>query len=112
MRVPSYAVLWRKLRSRRWYPHSRLARFTTYILTVALLVYLLQRLVRLVVPSASSLLGPWIRLLTVSGAVLTLVLVLRWVRRDWMWRLRNRMIVTYGSIGVCPLRLTASSVAR
>src|SRR6266550_40065 len=108
MRVPSYAVLWRKLRSRRLYPHSRLARFTTYILAVALLLYLLHRLVRLVVPSASSSLGPWITLLTVSGAVLTLVWVLRWVRRDLMWRLRNRLIVTYVFIGVIPLLLLAS----
>ena len=47
----------------------------------------------------------WVVLLTIVLAVLGFILGLRWFRRRFMWRLRNRLIVTYVFIGVIPLVL-------
>ncbi|MEO6119648.1 MAG: hypothetical protein ABIP12_03075, partial [Terriglobales bacterium] len=43
------------------------------------------------------------------GSVL-IVLLLRWVRNEMLWRLRNRLIVTYVFIGVIPVLLVVTMV--
>ena len=40
--------------------------------------------------------------------VFLLLMGFRWVRRELMWRLRNRLIVTYIFIGVIPILLLVS----
>jgi sigma-B regulation protein RsbU (phosphoserine phosphatase) len=49
--------------------------------------------------------GGWAAFTTVVFVFLTLVLLCRWGYRPLMWRLRNRLIVTYLFIGVMPILL-------
>src|SRR5260370_38784032 len=55
-------------------------------------------------------LGGWIALLTFVNVILFGILAIRWLRNTLMWRLRNRLIVTYLFIGVIPLGLIAAIV--
>ena len=87
----------------RFAPASALGRFTLYLLLVDLFLYGLSRL-RLG-QSGGAVPGFWVVLLTITLLVLGFILSLRWFRRRFMWRLRNRLIVTYTFIGVIPLVL-------
>ena len=84
-------------------PSSGLGRFTLYLLLVDLFIYGLSRWL----PGGriGGALDVWVVLLTATLIVLGLLLSLRWFRRRFMWRLRNRLIVTYTFIGVIPLVL-------
>jgi len=84
-------------------PTSGLGRFTLYLLLVDLFIYGLSRLRS--GQSGGGALDVWVVLLTSALIVLGLILGLRWFRRRFMWRLRNRLIVTYTFIGVIPLVL-------
>ncbi|HYN16062.1 MAG TPA: SpoIIE family protein phosphatase [Terriglobales bacterium] len=84
-------------------PTSGLGRFALYLLLVDLFIYGLSRL--LSGGRGGGSLDVWVLLLTISLVVLGLILGLRWFRRRFMWRLRNRLIVTYTFIGVIPLVL-------
>jgi phosphoserine phosphatase RsbU/P len=97
MKGPSQYSLRRKLA--RLAPTSGLGRFTLYLLLVDLFIYGLNRL------RSGGALDVWVVLLTIALAVLGFILGLRWLRRRFMWRLRNRLIVTYVFIGVIPLVL-------
>ena len=97
MKGPSYHLLRRRLA--RLAPTSGLGRFTLYVLLVDLFIYGLSRL------RAGGALVVWVVLLTTALIVLGLILSLRWFRRRFMWRLRNRLIVTYVFIAVIPLVL-------
>ncbi|MFI5090757.1 MAG: PP2C family protein-serine/threonine phosphatase [Terriglobales bacterium] len=84
-------------------PTSGLGRFTLYLLLVDLFIYGLNRLRS--GRSGGGALDVWVVLLTSALIVLGFILSLRWFRRRFMWRLRNRLIVTYTFIGVIPLVL-------
>ncbi len=101
MKDPSYHLRRRKLA--RLAPTSGLGRFTLYLLLVDLFIYGLSRLRS--GQSGAGALDVWVVLLTSALIVLGLILGLRWFRRRFMWRLRNRLIVTYTFIGVIPLVL-------
>ena len=101
MRGPSHHPLRRKLA--RLAPASGLGRFTLYLLLVDLFIYGLNR-VRSGGRGGGAL-DVWVLLLTITLVVLGFILGLRWLRRRFMWRLRNRLIVTYTFIGVIPLVL-------
>ena len=101
MKDPSFYVLRRRLA--RLAPASGLGRFTLYLLLVDLFIYGLNRLFS--ARRGAGALDVWVLLLTITLAVLALILSLRWFRRRFMWRLRNRLIVTYIFIGVIPLVL-------
>ena len=47
-------------------------------------------------------LGGWATFLAVSSGLLFLFLGFGWLKRKVLWRLRNRLIVTYVFIGVIP----------
>ena len=47
-------------------------------------------------------LGGWIGFLVFVASLLFFILAFRWVKRRILWRLRNRLIVTYVFIGVIP----------
>ncbi len=55
-------------------------------------------------PSGTMLSG-WATFLIFIFAVCAALMLLRWVRHRLMWRLRNRLIVTYVFIGVIPIVL-------
>ena len=54
------------------------------------------------------MLSGWAQFLSFLFLVFLLLLGLRWVRQRLMWRLRNRLIVTYVFIGVIPVLLLVS----
>jgi len=89
----------------RWFPRSLLGRLTAYIVGLDLFLYLLRRLLRLAGPQGGSSLEGWIDFLTFIAAILLFVVFVRWLRNDLMWRLRNRLIVTYVFMAVVPILL-------
>lgn len=99
------ASLRQKITTWRWFPRSLLARLTLYILAFDLFLYLLQRLLEWAGPKAGSSLAEWIDFLTFIAAILLFALFVRWLRNDVMWRLRNRLIVTYVFMAVVPVLL-------
>ena len=88
------------------WPASRLARAAWYALGTAILLLVLQKLLPLVkAQSFASSLAGWVTFLSLVAIVLFLLLGVRWLRRHLLWRLRNRLIVTYTFIGVIPVVL-------
>lgn len=89
-------------------PRGRLALITCYVLGLDVFLYLLQKLAEILHGHWGDFLGFWIVLLSVSAIVLLLLLARRWVSARMLWRMRNRLIVTYVFIGVVPLLLLIS----
>ena len=84
-------------------PKSGLGRFTLYLLLADLFIYGLSRIFS--GRGGGVALDVWVVLLTIALIVLGLILSFRWFRQRFMWRLRNRLIVTYTFIGFVPLVL-------
>ncbi|HJU12019.1 MAG TPA: HAMP domain-containing protein, partial [Candidatus Binataceae bacterium] len=103
----------RLLRARVWldhnglFPRGKLAFFTLYVLGVDLLLLLIEKSVAILRPSATNYLGGWTIFLTLLSLVLLIVLGARWLSAHALWRMRNRLIVTYVFIGIVPLILLA-----
>jgi phosphoserine phosphatase RsbU/P len=92
-----------------WGRSSGLARLTMYLAGVEILLYLLQRVFRLLRwEHAGDTLSGWIASIGFAFLLLSTILLLRWVRRKLMWSLRNRLIITYVFIGVIPVILLLS----
>ena len=100
-----------KITAWRWFPKSLLGRLTTYILGLDVFLYLLRRLLRLFGPQGGTSLEGWIDFLTFIAAILLFLLFVRWLRNDLMWRLRNRLIVTYVFMAVVPILLLVAMAA-
>ncbi|HUK46845.1 MAG TPA: SpoIIE family protein phosphatase [Terriglobales bacterium] len=99
------------IRSRLWleqrglFPRGKLAFFTVYVLGLDLLLFAIDRIVGSFRTSYTSSLIGWVVFLTLLGFVLLSILGARWLSSRVLWRLRNRLIVTYIFIGVLPLVL-------
>jgi len=87
------------------WPEGRMARLACYLTGLAAVLYGLQRLLALFASSWGEHLSGWVGFLTFVAAVLFSVLAFRWLKRRILWRLRNRLIVTYVFIGVIPALL-------
>src|SRR5271169_2505483 len=87
------------------WPEGRMARLACYLAGMAGVLYALQKLLGLFAPSWGDHLGGWVEFLAFLAAVLFFVLAFRWLKRRVLWRLRNRLIVTYIFIGVIPVIL-------
>jgi len=98
----------RKLVDAGLMPQSRLAYFALLMLGIELLLVVVQWL--LLRSGGQPALAGWIAILTFVNFVLFSILAVRWLRNVLMWRLRNRLIVTYLFIGVIPVALIASIV--
>ncbi len=94
-----------KLRDKGLWPQTWTARVALYVLAVDLLVFALQLLTSRLLPRASANLGGWVSFLSFLAVVLYTVVAFRWLRAKVLWRLRNRLIVTYVFIGVIPVIL-------
>jgi phosphoserine phosphatase RsbU/P len=98
-----------KLRARMltagMWPQGWIARGACYSLGLAVGLFILQMLLKLVAPKAGDSLGGWVKFLVFDAAVLFSILAFRWLKRKLLWRLRNRLIVTYVFIGVIPAAL-------
>lgn len=104
----------RFLRLRLWleqnglFPRGRLAIITTYLFALDILLFTLQKIIATFHPSSAGYLSGWVIALTVITLVLLLRLIERRISAKLLWRMRNRLIVTYVFIGVIPLILLVS----
>ena len=87
------------------WPEGRMARLACYLAAMAVGLFALQKLLGLFAKSWGEHLGGWVGFLVFLAAVLFSILAFRWLRRRILWRLRNRLIVTYVFIGVIPVVL-------
>ena len=94
-----------KLHEKGLWPRSRIAWAALYVLGLDLLLFAVQWLTRQVSPSMSATLGGWVTFLSLLAIVLLAIAGFRWLRSQLLWRLRNRLIVTYVFIGVIPVFL-------
>src|SRR5919198_5187785 len=101
----SYTILRAYLRQPGLWPGSRVAKAAWYSLGFALVLYLLQVLLTAMKSSWGASLGGWVSFLSFLAIFLFTVLAIRWLKARILWRLRNRLIVTYVFIGVVPILL-------
>src|SRR5438105_270484 len=81
-------------------PRSRVAFITLYLSGLNVLLVLLQKAAALLHSSFGTNLGGWIFFLSIVISVLLCVLGARWASSRLLWRLRNRLMITYLFIGV------------
>ena len=86
-------------------PGTRLARAACYFLGLDLLLFAMQKLFGLWKVSWGQALSGWVGILSFLVIVLLTILAYRWLKARLLWRLRNRLIVTYVFIGVIPVVL-------
>src|SRR5450432_2455875 len=84
-------------------PRTRVARAACFLLGLDLLLFALQRLLGIFKVSSGQALSGWVGILSFLAIVLLAVLAFRWLKAKMLWRLRNRLIVTYVFIGVIPV---------
>jgi len=100
-----------RLRLAGLWPESRTARIAWYLLALGGILFGLRGSLALFAPSWGASLGGWATFLAVSSGILFLFLGFGWLRRKVLWRLRNRLIVTYMFIGVIPAVLLVAMAA-
>lgn len=91
-----------RLRVAGLWPESRMARIAWYVLALGGILFGLRGLLALFAPSWGASLGGWAIFLAVSSGILFSFLGFGWLKRKVLWRVRNRLIVTYVFIGVIP----------
>src|SRR5689334_13572607 len=84
------------------WPESRLARVAAYFLASDLLLLVVEKVAGLLKLAFGQGMGGWIVFLTLISSILYSILAYRWLKSRILWRLRNRLIVTYMFIGVIP----------
>ncbi len=94
-----------KLRDAGLWPETRIAWASLYVVALDLLLYALQLATGRIRPRMSASLGGWVIFLSILAIVLLAIVGFRWMRAHLLWRLRNRLIVTYIFIGVIPVFL-------
>jgi sigma-B regulation protein RsbU (phosphoserine phosphatase) len=105
-----YRLVRLKLATLGLVPRTRLARITAYLAAIDLFFYVLHGAFLLsgTMPAGVAALSAWVPFLTFWVIIFGFILLMRWVRKRLMWRLRNRLIVTYVFIGVIPVFLIAA----
>ena len=98
----SYPELRRNLIQVGLWPQGRMSRLACYLAGLAVALFALEKLLDLLSLTWGAHLGGWVSFLTFLAGVLFFVLAFKWVKRRILWRLRNRLIVTYVFIGVIP----------
>ncbi len=98
-----YARLW-LIRTGLW-PSTRLARVACYLSGLDLFLLLLEIVLRLSGNSYGRTLSGWVNFLAYVAVFVFLIVAYRWLKAKVLWRLRNRLIVTYVFIGVIPALL-------
>jgi len=88
-----------------------MARLACYLAGMAAVLFALQKLLGLFAASWGEHLGGWVEYLAFLAAILFSVLLFRWLKLKILWRLRNRLIVTYIFIGVIPAVLLLAMAA-
>src|SRR5690348_8283893 len=85
------------------YPSSGLARFTVWVVGL----YVISETLALAIssPKWSGTFSGWASFFEFVAICTGTWLLIRWIRNKLLWRLRNRLIVTYVFIGVIPVAL-------
>ena len=83
-------------------PKTKLGKTTLWFGYLAAFLQALRLIFR---PGANSMLTGWAGFIGVVFVFFAFLMGFRWVRRKLLWRLRNRLIVTYMFIGVIPVIL-------
>jgi sigma-B regulation protein RsbU (phosphoserine phosphatase) len=96
-----------RLREKGLWPQTWVAWAALYALALDLFLVAVQGLTRGVSPATSASLEGWVTFLSGLAIVLLAIAGYRWLRAKVLWRLRNRLIVTYVFIGVIPIFLLA-----
>jgi sigma-B regulation protein RsbU (phosphoserine phosphatase) len=94
-----------RLRDAGVWPHTRTAWAAWYVLALDLLLVGVQWITGRVNREMAGTLQGWVTFLTALAIVLFTAVSFRWLRAKLLWRLRNRLIVTYVFIGVIPVFL-------
>jgi phosphoserine phosphatase RsbU/P len=94
-----------RLRDKGLWPQSWVAWAALYVLAFDVLLFALHWVTRRVSPATSASLTGWVTFLSGLAIVLLAIAGFRWLRLKLLWRLRNRLIVTYIFIGVIPVFL-------
>jgi phosphoserine phosphatase RsbU/P len=94
-----------RLREKGLWPQTWVAWAALYALALDLLLVAVQGLSRGISPATAASLGGWVTFLSGLAIVLLAIAGYRWLRAKLLWRLRNRLIVTYVFIGVIPVLL-------
>ena len=87
---------------RTLHPKTKLGKTTLWFGYLAAALGILRIVFR---PGSGSLLGGWSSFISFVFLCFAFLMGLRWLRRVMMWRVRNRLIVTYVFIGVIPIIL-------
>jgi len=87
------------------WPQGWIARGACYSLGLAVGLFVLQMVLNLFAPAWAGSIGGWVKFLVFDAALLFSIVAFRWLKRRILWRLRNRLIVTYVFIGVLPTAL-------
>src|SRR4051812_2907211 len=108
MRFPSTRSLRRKLVEYGVFPNTVAGQMTLYLLSLFLVLLVTQQLMRVAGRYAGAAeLSGWIFGIGFVTSVFFLYIFLRWMRQVVMWRLRNRLMITYIFIGLIPVALLA-----
>ncbi len=87
---------------RTLHPRTKLGRTTLWFGYLAVGLEILKLITR---SPAGTLLSGWATFISYVFVIFAILLGFRWLRKRLMWRLRNRLIVTYVFIGVIPVIL-------
>ena len=98
----SYRHLKSKLTGLGLWPTSWLARDACYVLALDLFLFVMRKVLALFSSPWGEGLSAWITALNVTLIISFTILGYRWLKSRILWRLRNRLIVTYMFIGVIP----------
>ena len=101
MSVSYWKIRERMLTAGLW-PQGWIARGACYSLGLAIVLFVLEILLKMSAPQWADSLGGWVKFLLFDAAMLFSIVTFRALRRKVLWRLRNRLIVTYVFIGVIP----------
>jgi sigma-B regulation protein RsbU (phosphoserine phosphatase) len=101
----SYWKLRARMMTAGLWPQGWIARGAWYSMGLAAGLFILEMLLKLFAPAASDSLQGWVKFLFFDAALLFSILAFRGLKRRILWRLRNRLIVTYVFIGVIPAAL-------
>jgi sigma-B regulation protein RsbU (phosphoserine phosphatase) len=98
----AYSKLRARLQTAGYWPQGWVARGAVYSLGFAIALWALEVVWKLFSPATANSLMGWVKFLLIDAALLFSVVAFRGLRRRVLWRLRNRLIVTYVFIGVIP----------
>jgi phosphoserine phosphatase RsbU/P len=88
-----------------FWPQGWIARGACYSLGFAIGLFALEMLLKWMAPTWADGIAGWVKFLVFDAALLFSILAFRLLKRKLLWRLRNRLIVTYVFIGVIPAAL-------